>query len=56
MEKNWTARAIITLVLLTVAIVMLIPSFVDQEKHPWVSKINEGISLGLDLKGVSISF
>lgn len=51
MEKNWTARAIITLVLLTVAIVMLIPSFVDQEKHPWVSKINEGISLGLDLKG-----
>ena len=30
---------------------MLIPSFVDSEKNPWVSKINEGISLGLDLKG-----
>lgn len=51
MEKNWMARALFTLVLITIAVIMLIPSFVDQEKHPWVSQINEGISLGLDLKG-----
>jgi len=51
MEKNWMARAIFTLVLIIIAVVMLIPSFVDSEKNPWVSKINEGISLGLDLKG-----
>ena len=51
MERNWLARAIFTLALIIVAVVMLIPSLVDQEKNPWVSKINEGISLGLDLKG-----
>ncbi|HNW83405.1 MAG TPA: protein translocase subunit SecD, partial [bacterium] len=51
MERNWMARAIFTFVLIITAVVMLIPSFVDQEKYPWTSKINEGISLGLDLKG-----
>ncbi|HPM45473.1 MAG TPA: protein translocase subunit SecD [bacterium] len=51
MERNWLARAIFTLALIIVAVVMLIPTFVDQEKNPWVSKINDGISLGLDLKG-----
>lgn len=51
MERNWMARAIFTFVLIVTAVVMLIPSFVDQEKYPWTSKINEGISLGLDLKG-----
>lgn len=51
MEKNWLARAIFTFVLVIIAVVMLIPSFVDQEKQPWATKINEGISLGLDLKG-----
>jgi preprotein translocase subunit SecD len=51
MEKNWIARTIITVVLIIIAVVMLIPTFLDQEKNPWVSKINEGINLGLDLKG-----
>lgn len=51
MERNWMARAIFTFVLIIIAVVMLIPSLVDQEKYPWTSKINEGISLGLDLKG-----
>ncbi len=51
MEKNWTLRTIITLVLMTTAVVMLLPSILDHEKHPWVLKINEGINLGLDLRG-----
>ncbi|MGI6395258.1 MAG: protein translocase subunit SecD [bacterium] len=51
MEKNWLARAIFTLVLVVIAVIMLIPTIVDQEKYPWVSKINDGISLGLDLNG-----
>ena len=51
MERNWMARAIFTFVLIVVAAVMLIPSLVDTEKYPWASKINEGLSLGLDLKG-----
>ena len=51
MERNWMARAIFTFVLIIIAVVMLIPSLVDQAKYPWTSKINEGISLGLDLKG-----
>ena len=51
MEKNWMARAIFILVLLITAVVMLIPSLVDREQNEWVTKINEGINLGLDLKG-----
>jgi len=51
MEKNWMARAIFVFVLLIIAVVMLIPSLVDREKYEWTSKINEGINLGLDLKG-----
>ena len=51
MEKNWMARAIFILVLLIIAAVMLIPSLVDREQNEWVTKINEGINLGLDLKG-----
>lgn len=51
MEKNWMARAIFIFVLLIIAVVMLIPSLVDREKYEWTSKINEGINLGLDLKG-----
>jgi len=51
MEKNWMARSIFVFVLLIIAVVMLIPSLVDREKYEWTSKINEGINLGLDLKG-----
>ncbi len=51
MEKNWIARTIITLVLIIIAVIMLIPTFLDHEEHEWVTKINEGINLGLDLRG-----
>jgi preprotein translocase subunit SecD len=51
MEKNWVARTIFTVVLIIVALIMLIPTFIDSEENEWVTKINEGINLGLDLKG-----
>ncbi|MFO7736449.1 MAG: protein translocase subunit SecD [bacterium] len=51
MEKSWKLRAAFVLILLITALVSLIPSMLDSEEHEWVSNINEGISLGLDLKG-----
>ena len=51
MEKNWTGRAIITLLLIVAAVVMLLPTFMGTKEYPWMSKINDGINLGLDLKG-----
>jgi len=51
MEKNWTMRGLFILALVVAAVVMLLPSFMDREKYPWLNKINEGLNLGLDLKG-----
>ncbi len=51
MEKNWTMRAWFILALVIGAVVLLLPSFMDREKYPWIGKINEGLNLGLDLKG-----
>jgi len=51
MEKNWTMRGLFILVLVVVSVVMLLPTFMDREKYPFLSKINEGLNLGLDLKG-----
>ncbi len=51
MEKNWTMRAWFIFSLVVVAVVLLLPSFMDREKYPWLNKINEGLNLGLDLKG-----
>lgn len=51
MEKNWNMRALFILALVIIASVILAPSFFDREKYPWMKKINDGLSLGLDLKG-----
>ena len=51
MERNWLARAIFVLVIIAAACVALIPTFIDTEANPWAEKINDGLSLGLDLKG-----
>ncbi len=51
MEKNWTMRGLFVLTLIIVAVIMLLPSFMDREKYPFLNKINEGLNLGLDLKG-----
>jgi len=51
MERNWLARAILIVAVIVLAVIMLLPTFGDTEKNPWLSKINDGINLGLDLKG-----
>ncbi len=51
MEKNWLLRALLTFALVVGAVIMLLPTFLGTDKYPWLSKINDGISLGLDLKG-----
>lgn len=51
MEKSWKLRAAFVLILLITALVSLMPSMLDSDEHEWLSNINEGISLGLDLKG-----
>ncbi len=51
MEKNLTMRGLFIFALVVIAVVALMPSFMDQEKYPWLKKINEGLNLGLDLKG-----
>ncbi len=51
MERNWKLRSIFIVFLVLAAIVLLIPTFVNLDKYPALKKVNEGISLGLDLKG-----
>jgi len=51
MEKNWTMRGLFILALIIAAVVMLLPSFMDRDKYPILNRINEGLNLGLDLKG-----
>lgn len=51
MEKNWSMRGLFILALIILSVVLLLPSFMDRERYPWLGKINDGLNLGLDLKG-----
>jgi protein-export membrane protein SecD len=51
MEKSWNVRAVFIGLLIVVASVMLLPTMLNRQANPWLEKINDGISLGLDLKG-----
>ncbi len=51
-EKNWKLRTVVVLALVVLAVVALLPTVFGPENLPkWFSNVNEGLNLGLDLKG-----